>query len=178
MAIIPAFIKAGISTPLSRIKLRDYPSTSWALRLILRGPAAVQVAGTADADGLHSLNLSAAITGAWPAGIYAYSLRVTDGVDVHEVESSTVEVLADLDAVVAGIDQRSHARRVLDNIEAVLEKRSTQDQEKYRINNRELWRTPLPELLTLKNQYAAIVRREEAKANGKPLFGPAVRVRL
>lgn len=178
MAIIPAYIKAGLSTPLSRIKLRDYPATEWSLRLILRGPAAVQVVGSVEPDGLHSLNLTAAETGAWPAGIYAYSLRVTDGVDVHEVESSTVEVIADLDTIVAGVDQRSHARRVLDNIEAVIEKRSTQDQDKYRINNRELWRTPLADLLTLKNQYAALVRREEAKANGKPLFGPAVRVRL
>lgn len=175
-AIIPAYIKAGLST--KRIAdLRQYPAPSWSLTLILRGPSALDVTSTAEGS-RHVLTLTAAQTGALAAGHYSYSVRATSGDDTVEVEASTVDVIADLSTVAAGADQRSHARRVLDNIEAVIENRATQDQQKYRINNRELWRTPLADLLQLRGYYAALVRQEKAKARGKTLFGAAVKVRL
>jgi hypothetical protein len=61
---------------------------------------------------------------------------------------------------------RTHAQIALANIEAVLAKRSTQDQERYTINNRELWRTPLGDLLKLRDYYRAEVRREKQAQRG------------
>ncbi|MEG2431803.1 MAG: hypothetical protein RSB25_09135, partial [Acinetobacter sp.] len=60
----------------------------------------------------------------------------------------------------------------------VIEGRASLDQERYRINNRELYRTPMETLIRLRNQYRAEVGREQAKASGKSLFGRVVRVKL
>lgn len=70
-----------------------------------------------------------------------------------------------------------HIHRVLESIEAVIEKRATIDQERYTINNRELWRTPIPQLLELRDRYRAELRRAMAAKSGG-LFNQAVRVRF
>ena len=60
----------------------------------------------------------------------------------------------------------------------MIEKRASLDQERYRINNRELYRTPIADLLKLRDLYRAEVRREQAAARGQNPFGATVRVRL
>lgn len=143
----------------------------------LRGPAVINL--TADADGAgHKFVAQPSETTGWAAGIYSYVVRATNGTDVRQVEASTLEVLADLASVTTPGDMRSHARRTLEAIEAVLEKRASRDQERYTINNRELWRTPIADLLKLRDTYRAEVRREDAAARGKSMWGPAVRVRF
>ena len=87
-------------------------------------------------------------------------------------------VKADLAAISTSQDLRSHARKTLDAIEATIEGRASLDQERYRINNRELYRTPLETLKKLRDQYRAEVSREEAKLSGKSMFGKTLRVRL
>ena len=78
----------------------------------------------------------------------------------------------DIAQLAAGHDARSHVQRVLDAIEAVLEKRATLDQEQYRINNRELRRTPIADLLKLRDRYRMELQRAKAARNGT-LFGVA-----
>lgn len=173
----PPTIQAGVTFEAS-VAPADYPATGgWVLTAHLRGPAVINLTGAADGSG-HKFTAAAATTAAWVAGIYSYGIRATKGADVWPVESSMLEVLPDLAAVNAPSDLRSHARKTLDAIEAVLEKRATRDQERYTINNRELWRTPMTDLLKLRDVYRAEVRREEAAARGKSLWGPAVRVRM
>ncbi len=60
----------------------------------------------------------------------------------------------------------------------MIEKRASRDQERYTINNRELWRTPMRDLLLLRDTYRVEVRKEELKARGQTPWGPAVRVRI
>lgn len=174
--IVPAEIKAGLTFS-NLVTLTAYPAPDWALSVVLRGPAVINLAATADGV-QHKLAATAAQTGAYAPGLYAYSARVTRGDDVVEVESGTVTVVADLAQQDAGGDMRSHNRKVLDSIRAVIEQRATVDQERYRINNRELYRTPLEELRKHEAFYAARVAAEEAKARGKSLFGRKVRMRL
>lgn len=81
-------------------------------------------------------------------------------------------------AVTGQVDTRSHAKKTLEALEAVIEGRATLDQERYRLNNRELFRTPLDTLIKLRNQYRAEVSREIAKTSGKSIFGKVVRVKL
>ena len=78
-------------------------------------------------------------------------------------------------SIAAGHDARSHVQRVLDAIEAVLEKRATLDQEQYRINNRELRRTPIADLLKLRDRYRGELARMKAASKGG-LFGVSARV--
>ncbi|WOH61914.1 hypothetical protein [Bradyrhizobium sp. BWC-3-1] len=178
--ILPAKISAGLTFS-KLVTLTCYPATGWQLSLSLRGPSVIDLAGVADGV-QHKLEASADTTAAWTPGLYVYSARVSaDGV-VIEVDAGTVEILADVAQLPAGGDMRSHNRIVLENIRAVIEKRATQDQQRYLISTpngpRELWRTPLKDLLLLEQTYLARVRAEDAAARGGNVFGREVRVRL
>lgn len=165
---IPNALTAGLTVSRT-FGLKHYASPAWAAVLLLRGPTSRDIPLVAAPDGGFTLAVSAADSTPWLPGLYNYSLRVTQGADVHEVEAGQLTVKADMASLDGAFDARSHAQRTLDNIEAVIEKRATHDQARYTINNRELWRTPIPELTALRNQYRAQVRREKAAALGMPL---------
>lgn len=174
-SILPDKIGAGLTFS-TLVTQTAYPAPLWGLTIALRGPSVIDLASTAEGT-QHRLSVNAAVTANWVPGNYSYSVRATDGVNVFEIESGQLTVEADLVNAVAGHDSRSHAERALEAIEAVLEKRASLDQERYRINNRELQRTPIPDLLKLRDLYRAEVRQQKAVSRGKNLFG-AVRVRL
>lgn len=176
-SIIPAKISAGITFD-KLAALSAYPAPAWALRVILRGPSVINVTATAE-SAAHRVTISATDTAAWAAGRYMYAVRMThtDGT-VRDVESGQVEVLPDLAAIDAPTDPRSANRRTLEAIIATIEKRASKDQERYKINERELWRTPIADLLKLRGYYAALCRAEDARARGCSVWGPAVKVRF
>lgn len=172
---IPLEITAGLSFT-ATISESKYPAPEWELAFYIRGPETATI--TAEVDGTsHKITASAATTGAWPAGQYWYAIRVTDGTDVFEIEKGTLQVLADLAAVTAdGYDGRTQAEIALEAIDAVIANRATVDQERYRINNRELYRTPISQLLQLRSFYAAKVRKERGLNSGG--FGRSIPVRF
>jgi hypothetical protein len=173
---LPTEIAAGVTLEIP-ITLTAYPASGWGMTLVLRGPQAIDLAGTADGD-THVLAADAATTAAWNAGAYWFSLRVTDGTDVVEVDAGELRITPDLASEAAGYDGRSHAQRVLTAIEAVIEGRATRDQERYRINNRELQRTPISDLIRLRDRYREEARRERAAAKGQSLLGRRVLTRF
>ena len=79
---------------------------------------------------------------------------------ISEIASGVMEVTPDIAALPAGTDVRTPNKRILDAINAVIEQRANHDQQSYKINNRELVRTPLTDLLKFKAKYALLVRRE------------------
>jgi hypothetical protein len=174
--IVPEKISAGVDFT-ARACLSSYAAPTWSLVLLLRGPENIDLSATADGRD-HVFSAPASTTTAWPAGRYWYAIRATDGVATREVERGNVEVMPDLANAAEGYDGRSHARITLDAIEAVIEKRATLDQERYRINNRELYRTPISDLLKLREHYRREVAREDAKARGQGLFGKQLKVHM
>jgi hypothetical protein len=58
-------------------------------------------------------------------------------------------------------EQRTHAKRVLDAIEAVLENRANLDQQSYTVEGKRLDRTPISELLKLRREYQAEYNLEQ-----------------
>lgn len=171
-AYFPATATAGLSFSAS-VDAIGYPAPAWVLSLHLRGPKVINLTAAADGSA-HLFTANAAATNGWDAGDYWYSLRATDGTDVVELETGTIRVLPDLVDAVAGFDGRTQAQIALDAINAVLAKRATLDQERYRINNRELYRTSVSDLLKLRSFYAAQVKRER----GGSSFGRQVLVRF
>ncbi|BAO20603.1 hypothetical protein [Pseudomonas phage PPpW-3] len=172
----PDKISAGLT--LDRLlTFTAYPAQTWTVTVLLRGKSAYDLETTAEGN-QHRLRAEAAETAAWQAGDYWYSIRATDGDDVVEIEQGPVRVLPDMAAAGDGFDGRSQAQIALEAINAVLAKRATMDQERYRINNRELYRTPIADLLMLRSRYAQEVARENAARCGKSLWGQTVRVRL
>lgn len=144
---------------------------------MLRGPSVVDIIGTADGD-YFVFTAPATETSDWAAGEYWYAVRATSSGDVKQLEGGQVSVLPDIANAAEGFNGSTHAERVLAAIEAVIEKRATMDQERYRINNRELYRTPIADLLKLRNTYRDEVNRERAKQCGHNPFGRKVRVVL
>lgn len=175
MSIFPTEFKAGLTFSASAILVAN-PAPAWCVHAYLRGPAAIDLTA-AGTDARHVFTVPAATTAAWVQGLYWYSLRAASGADVVEVEAGEITIRPDLSAAAAGYDARDHAQRVLDAIEAVLERRATMDQQRYVINNRELWRTPIPDLLKLRDRYRAELRRARAARAGS-LFNTQVRARF
>lgn len=154
-----------------------YQSPTWSVSLVLRGPQAIDL--DADGDGSEfTFSVDAATTAAWADGLYAYSLRATNGTDKVELQAGQLTVLADLAAVTNPYDSRSDNEKALEAIQAVINKRATLDQERYRINNRELWRTPIADLLKLLTFYKNAVRQERNKARGVSTFGRPIHVKF
>lgn len=169
---LPAEITAGLDFQ-TVLQLADYPAPAWGVTLHLRGPQAIDLVATAS-GAYHALTADAAATTGWEAGAYWYSLRATSGKTTKELQRGQVTVLADLAAMTGPFDGRSQAERSLEAINAVLEKRASRDQQRYTINNRELWRMSVSDLLKLRAHFAAQVRR--AKGGGK--FGRAIAVKF
>jgi hypothetical protein len=176
MALIPTKITAGLTLVIS-FELAAFSGPQWQSLLLLRGAGSIDLEGSADGQ-LHLITGSVANTGSWAPGHYSYSLRVTDGTDTHEIEAGMLEVRPDLAQAAASFDGRAHAEKVLSSIEAVIEGRATRDQDSYRINNRELRRTPISQLLKLRDVYRHEVAQIKARRRGKDTLGRAILVRF
>ena len=141
-----------------------YPASSGytlKYRLIPRvSGAAITLTATVVGDDYRVQSLPAT-TAAWTAGEYTWSAWVEKTGERYTVDSGTVTLKVD-PGVVAAFDGRSHARKVLDAIEAVLENRATMDQEEYAINGRSLKRTPVAQLMVMRDTYRAEAWREDA----------------
>ncbi|MEI4262797.1 hypothetical protein [Roseovarius sp. D0-M9] len=173
--MIPSEIAAGITfrVPLS---FAEYPAPDWELSLVLRGPTVIDLIATGVGDD-HTFLAQAAATGAWAPGSYWWQIRASGGGDVVLLGEGQTKILADIAAVTGAYDGRSHAQRVLEAIEAVIEGRASVDQESYSINNRSLSRTPIADLLKLRDRYRAEVNSAAAARAGK-ILGRIHRVRF
>lgn len=173
---LPAKITAGLSF---QVGLCDpaHPAPDWEVKAYLRGQANLDL--TAAAVGTnHEFSLDAATTAEWEAGTYWYVLRASKGAVVQQIETGVLEVLPDFAGLTAGFDGRSQAQIALEAIDAVIARRATMDQERYRINNRELYRTPIADLMKLRGYYVNLVKREKACQSGDCTFGRRINVRF
>lgn len=158
---LPCEIPAGDSLTF-RATLPDYPaSQGWALAYTLASTAGVHsIPTTADGD-VHVVDVSASTTATWAAGRYRVQAAVTKGSERRTVDAFDVRVLPNLIAATDPVDTRSHARKVLDAIEAYIETGSP-TAASVQIGVRQVQNIPLPELLAFRGRYRIEVRREES----------------
>ena len=137
-------------------------SEGWSLRyeLVTIGQRIV-IDAVAEGDDFLVL-VPANVTAQKVAGRYQWLARVLKGADVFSIGQGMVQITPDF---ASAVDSRSHARKVLDAIEAVLEQRATRDQEEYSIAGRSLKRTSIGDLLKLRDQYKKDVALEAAADN-------------
>jgi len=150
-----------------RRTVADYPATDgWALAYTLVSIAAVKITIAATASGADYLvSVPAATTSAWPAGPRTWVARVTKGADVHTVGTGTLNVLPDLTAATT-YDGRSHARKMLDAIDAALINAATAGQLdvlEADFNTRRI-KYDRAGLIKMRNLYTIEVAREETAA--------------
>lgn len=147
--------------------VEDYPpADGWTLkyRLVPRvsGTAITITAATEGTD--YRVQEAPATTAAWTAGEYTWTSWVEKSGARYTVDQGLVTLKVN-PATISAYDGRSHARKVLDAIDAVIESRATQDQMEYAINGRSLKRTPIADLIKMRQHYAAEVKREEKAAS-------------
>lgn len=151
--------------------LADYPASTWTLKYYFKSSTSgFSVTATASGDD-HSVTVAAATTAAYTAGNYRWIASAESGSEKFTVDEGTLEVQKDYRGVSAstGVDDRSHARIVLDAIKAVIEGRASKDQEEYTIAGRSLKRTPITTLLKMRQHYETEAKAEanaEAIADG------------
>lgn len=139
----------------------DYPPASYTLKYSLRlqdTATEIEITSTV-AD--FVVEVAASTTVNYTAGVYQWQLYIVRNSDSERITlgRGTVKVLTNSDA--AASDPRSHTKKVLDAVEAVLEDRATKDQESYSIQGRTLSRTPITDLLALRDHYRREYNREK-----------------
>ena len=146
-----------------------YPAATWTCTYFFiprtaGSGAAFSVVCTAGTEAEeHRCAAAATTTGAWTPAEYSWIARMSSGAEVYEVDRGTVTLAAN-PATATSYDGRSHARKALDAIEAVLEGRATLDQEEYTIGGRSLKRTPVEQLIRFRQRYKQEVAGEDAAA--------------
>jgi len=161
----PSKIIAGDRAAWKRTDLgTDYAPASYSFKYSARleNSGSTEIEITASESGSdYIVEVGQATSAAYTAGVYhwqAYITRTSDSERVT-VDSGTWEVIANRDAATS--DPRNHVKKVLDAIESVIEGRASKDQESYSIQGRSLSRTPIADLVALRDKYRAEWVREQ-----------------
>jgi len=163
--IEPGKIAAGDSLAWSR-SLKDYlASDGWVLHYALfNATAAYTIDSAADGDD-HAISIPATTTAEWDAGRYDWSAYVTHP-DGRKKSLFTGAIIITPDLTAGPYDGRSHARKMLDAIEAVVEGRATAndlDLVRGQFNDRVIEREP-ERLIEWREKYKVEVLAEEQAA--------------
>lgn len=158
----PPEARAGLTWEWTR-SFPDFPASTWTLKYWFKktgsSGANFSITATASGDG-YAVNVPASTTAGYTAGDYTWSAQVTSGSDAKEVDRGTMKLLARYDQA-QNLDDRSHARKMLAAIEALLESRGTVDQQEYTIGDRQLKRMSVDELRSWRDYYRGEVGAEE-----------------
>ena len=169
----PETIVAGDQVKWKRTDLgTDYPNTAYSLRYSSRLEAAGSTTfdvASADSGDNFLMTIAHGTTASLSTGVYHWQLYILRDSDSARLtfDSGTWEIIANRDADTT--DPRTHAKITLDAVEAVIEGRATKDQENYSIAGRSLSRTPVADLLSLRDYYRTEFIREqrvERRKNG------------
>ena len=162
---VPQEVRAGDTITWLR-QIPDRPaSDGWQLKYTLVGRGGVQsfVGSAEGAD--HRVTVPAPTTRNWAPGACTLVEYVEKATDRYTLGEYPLRVLPDLAAATTGADTRTHAQRVLDNINAWLEGKSVTAGE-MEIDGRRIRRHSVPDLLALRDRYAAIVANEQGGGKG------------
>lgn len=157
----PARITAGDYVQW-KISLADYKaSDSWTLTysLVKKGTR-IEITATASGDD-HLVTLAAATTATYNIGIYAWQAYVTKSSERYMVDRGTLEVLPNYAAMPSGYDARSHVKKTLDALEAMLEGRATKDEAAIIIGGDTIGKMPIHRLLEWRDKYLAYYAQEK-----------------
>lgn len=160
----------------------DYPTASYALSYefnLVDGSTAANFTLTATESNDEYI-IEVSNTTSYTAGEYnwvSYITRSSDSARIKLSEGFT-EIQENYATTTSSV--RSHAKKVLDAIEAVIENRATMDQSSMSIAGRSLSRLTIDELLQFRDRYKAEYLKEVKKARikNKKDSGNTIKVRF
>lgn len=161
----PSTLRAGDTWKWTR-SLADWPATSWTLKYRAKNAAGgFEITASASGDDF-AVTVAAATTAAYAAGDYSWIAWVEGGSsEKYTVDSGTWTVQSEYRSGLASValDDRSHARKVLDAIEAFIESNDLQAAQ-VAIGERQIRNIPIPELIKIRQRYLQEVALEDQKA--------------
>lgn len=117
-------------------------------------------------------------TQGWTPGAYAFEVRqIARGVNAA-IKRGTLTILPALASIADGTDVRSTAEKAVANIEAMLSGSANLECRRYKINNRELERYSVAELLQLLSFWQRRLAAEQRRNEGISTLGPRIQVRI
>lgn len=177
----PLKIVAGDRLQWKRTDLSDFPADEWTLTYYFKSNVAngsFEIVATADGDDF-SVDVSPTVSSEYIPATYYWSAYVSKSGDRKLASQGRVEVLINPTDQTVPVDGRSHARRTLEAINAVIEKRATTDQQRYVFQavGRSVDRMPIKDLLEFRDYYAGLVADEDrqsaidrGESNGRNVF--------
>lgn len=160
----PSAVRAGDTWQWTR-SFSDYPATLWTLKYRFKHATSAGFEVVATASGTdHSVTVTAAVSAALAAGLYTWIAWVEDiatGLVKHTLDTGSLTLDPDYRSGTAAavLDDRSHARKMLEAIEAWLESRDLAVAE-YQIAGRMMKYIPIAELIKLRSRYRLEVQTE------------------
>lgn len=166
----PARVVAGDTWMWQRSDLAaDYPPAEWTLTyaLLREGDATTTKTITASESGdTYGITVAHGTTAAYAAGTWHWQAYMTRTSDSARVTLDKGLLIVEANAATAA-DPRSHARRMLDAIEALLENRATKDVNSYSIAGRSLTKMSPQELMQWRDTYRREVNSEIASERAR-----------
>lgn len=162
---LPCEIRAGDSARWSRTLEGHSPADGWTLAYTLVSQTSMfSISASASGDGFE-VELTSSDTAGWPPGRYTLVEYATRSAERATTGNWPIRVLPDLAGATAGVDTRSPARRIVDNIDAWMQSKNIAAGE-VQLGDRRIRQYALAELLELRDYYAAQAARDESGAKG------------
>lgn len=165
----PLALRAGDTWVWRREDLTDYPAGTWTITYYFRAPTANFQITAAAFGTAHAVNVAKGTTAAYTPARYKWIACADNGTVRVTVDQGELLVQPNL-AVAGNLDDRSHARKMLEAIEALLEGRATKDQQAFTHGDVAITRIPIEQLKRIRDEYRAEVRaarRRERLRNGQ-----------
>ena len=157
----PTRAYAGDTIQWQRLNGSYYPAAGWSIEVTLRNAGAVHTFQSAPAGLAHVLTITPAESALLEAGNWSLLETYTNGIDRFTGAQNTIQILPSL---TLPTDNRTHARKVLDAIEAVIVGTASSSTSEMTIAGRTLKHIPPRELLDLRDRYKQEVLQEEREA--------------
>ena len=117
-------------------------------------------------------------TASWTVGDYVVQSVATDGTDRWTIEKTPLTIEETPNAVAPGTDPRTTAARMVSMIEAMMAGNAGEGVKRYKINNRELERYSVSELIQMLSYWRARLASEVRKSQHRSTLGTRVEVRI
>ena len=120
-----------------------------------------------EAENTYFVEVASSTTASYSDGDFIWNAFITRSSDSQRIRVDTGRTTIVKNLANTNADLRSHAKKVLDAVQAVLENRASVDQASFSIAGRSLSRMSIDELLSFRDKYKAEYLQEIKKARIK-----------
>lgn len=148
----------------------DYANTSHTMAFIARAGTGANVEFTITATNLgddYLFSAASTVTADYTAGHYHYQIEVVETSSSNRLILDQGEIDVEFDLDVNNVDPRTHAEKMLQKIEALIEARASNDVASYSLAGRSLTKKTDEELRDMRDYYRREVKVHKRKLDMK-----------